>query len=67
MCALVDLGDLDLVVGLAQDEVAAVREPVHDVEDEEQAGHGHQEEPVHVDVIFPTEIPFGLLIQGQLV
>ena len=41
---------------LTPDELRAVAEPVHDVEDEEGERHGHQEEPVRRDVVWTTEL-----------
>lgn len=70
MCAegLVNFSDFDLVVDRVQYEVAAVGEPVDHVEDEEQTRHGHQEEPVHVDVVLPAKVPLlRRLVQVHLV
>ena len=46
---------------LTPDELRAVAEPVHDVEDQEQKWHRHQEESVCVDMIRAAAIFSGLV------
>ena len=43
--------------GVREEEVATEVEPVDEVEDEEEDGHGDEEEAVHVDVVLPADVP----------
>ena len=42
--------------GVRKEQVASVPEPVDQVEDEKEDGHGDEEEPVHIDVILPAYV-----------